>query len=69
MLQELAASPEQFPKAIVAAGLGDRARALDYLEAAFARGETDVVYLPAHPCFDALRGEPRFRALLHRLGF
>ncbi len=68
MLQELGASPEQFPRAVVAAGLGDRALALDYLERAFARQETDIVFLAAHPCLDSLRGEPRFRALLGRLG-
>jgi hypothetical protein len=53
--------------AMVQVGLGDRAGALQSLEAGFAKHETDVNYIHAEPIFDPLRGETRFRALERRL--
>ncbi|HTT69519.1 MAG TPA: protein kinase [Gemmatimonadales bacterium] len=44
--------------------LGDQAAALDRLEEAAARRAADVVWLKVHPIYDAVRGHPRFRALL-----
>lgn len=48
--------------------LGERGQALTWLEQVYdARGGM-VVYLKVHPHFDSLRGEPRFRRLLHKVG-
>ena len=48
-------------------GLGDRRRALDWLERAVGT-EMYPVYLGIDPTFRSLRAEPRFRALLRKLG-
>ncbi len=49
-------------------GLGDRARALEWLERAADQHCVEVVWLGVHPMFDELLGEPRFRVLLERAG-
>jgi tetratricopeptide (TPR) repeat protein len=54
--------------AFVRAGLGDSAGALDDLEAAFARRETDLNYLAVEPVLAPLHAEPRFQALRKRMG-
>jgi eukaryotic-like serine/threonine-protein kinase len=48
--------------------LGERGQAITWLERSHAEGRGLVVYLKVHPHFDALRGEPRFRALLTKAG-
>ena len=50
-------------------GLGDRARALDYLEQAFAGSSELLVWLKIDRIYDPLRSEPRFIALMKRLNF
>ena len=54
--------------AILHLGLGDRAAALTYLEAATDARELPVTALRVHPLYDPLRGEPRFERLLERIG-
>jgi serine/threonine-protein kinase len=54
--------------ATVHIGLGEFDRALDYLEAACERREAALPSLKVHPQFDPLRDEPRFQALLQRIG-
>jgi serine/threonine-protein kinase len=49
-------------------GLGDKAGALTSLENSYAHHETDVNYIGVEPIFDSLRAEPRFQALLKKLG-
>ena len=49
-------------------GLGDHVPALLRLEEAAARRTADVVWLKVHPIYDAVRGHPRFRALLKGIG-
>jgi len=51
----------------VYAGLGERARALDWLERSVGR-EMYAVYLDIDPTFRSLHAEPRFQALLKKLG-
>ena len=58
-------------KAFFAAGLwlqlGDKAKALELLEQAFTEREMLLALLHRNPEFDALREEPRFKALLARV--
>ena len=58
-----------FNQALVALGLGDRARALDSLERAYAEDSQWLGWLKLDKTFDPLRSEPRFAALLKKLGF
>ena len=55
--------------ALVSLGLGDRAHALDSLEKAYASDSEWLGYLNLDKIFDSLRSEPRFQALLKKLGF
>ena len=50
-------------------GLGDRARALDYLEQAYASDSQWLGWLRLDRTFDPLRSEPRFVALMRKLDF
>ncbi len=58
-----------FNLAIVHLGLGDRARALDDLERAYDADSQWMIYLRGDRIFDPLRSEPRFAALMRKLGF
>ncbi len=58
-----------FNLAIVYLGLGDRARALDYLEKADAADSQWLIYLKGDRIFNPLRSEPRFAALMRKRGF
>jgi TolB-like protein/Tfp pilus assembly protein PilF len=67
--RSLHGTPTAFNLALVYLGLGDRARALDYLEKAYATDSQWLGWLGLDKAFDPLRAEPRFRALLKKLGF
>lgn len=58
-----------FNLALVSLGLGDRARALDYLEQAYAADSQWLGWLKNDRTFDPLRSEPRFVALMKKLRF
>jgi TolB-like protein/Tfp pilus assembly protein PilF len=58
-----------FNLAIVHLGLGDGARALDDLEKAYEADSQWLIYLHGDHIFDPLRSEPRFQALMKKLGF
>ena len=59
-------SPQKF--ALIYLGLGDKERALDFLEKSFAdRGSLDL-FLLTTKWFDPLRTEPRFQAILRGVG-
>jgi len=62
-------SPAPFDLAIVQLGLGDHGRALDLLEKALETDSQWIGWLGQDRVFDPLRSEPRFAALLRRLGF
>ncbi len=47
---------------------GEIAQALDYLETALAERSSWLVFLAVDPIFDGLRREPRFQALVQRVG-
>ena len=46
---------------------GDREGALQWLERAYAEGDNNVPYI-GQPVFDPLRSDPRYQALVRRLG-
>ena len=50
-------------------GLGEKDRALTYLEQAYEEQDPALFYLKASPLLDSLRSEPRFQALLRRVNF
>jgi adenylate cyclase len=50
-------------------GLGNTAQALEWLEKAYEQHDGLLIFLNVDPIFDPLRSEPRFMALLQRLGF
>ena len=52
----------------VHAGLGETIQAFEWLEKAADAHAADLAWLPVRPVFDSLRSEPRFHALLERLG-
>jgi eukaryotic-like serine/threonine-protein kinase len=58
-----------FNLALVYLGLGDYARAVDYLEQAYAASSQSLVWLNRDPIYDPLRSDPRFIALMKRLNF
>ncbi len=67
--KSLRGSATAFDLAIVSLGLGETARALDYLERAYASDSQWLVWLKHDRTFDPLRSEPRFVALLRKLHF
>jgi tetratricopeptide (TPR) repeat protein len=58
-----------FNLAMVYLGLGDRQRAIDCMERAYAADSQMMPWLGKDRLFDPLRSEPRFKALLKKLGF
>jgi serine/threonine-protein kinase len=53
--------------ALIHQGLGERERALDWMERSCARRELPVAACKVHPAYDDLRGEPRFQAILRTM--
>lgn len=54
--------------ALVFLGLGETSMALDWLERALDEHDPGLVYVAVKPQYQALRGEPRFAAILRRVG-
>jgi serine/threonine-protein kinase len=54
--------------AIVHLGLGDYNRALECLETGCGRRDLPVTSISAHPVYDPLRNDPRFRNMLRAIG-
>ena len=55
--------------ASIYARLGESGSALEWLERAYDEHDSTLVWLKVHPRFDALRSEPRFVALMRKMGF
>jgi hypothetical protein len=53
--------------ALVHAGVGGNAQAIDWLERAYQEHDFSLVFLEVAPWFENLRGEPRFQQLLRRM--
>ncbi len=49
-------------------GLGDNEQAFAWLEQAYEEKSNILQFLKVHPFFDPLRNDPRFTALIHRVG-
>jgi tetratricopeptide (TPR) repeat protein len=54
--------------ALIYIGLGDRDKAFQFLNKAYDERSEYLLYLPTEPLADPLRNDPRFPALLGRLG-
>jgi DNA-binding SARP family transcriptional activator/TolB-like protein len=69
-LVDLATREYVLPLGVAAAytGIGDRDTALDWLERMVEDGSTQRVWLLTYSAFDELKGEPRFEAIVSRLG-
>ena len=62
-------SVTSFNLALVSLGLGDHARAVSYLEQAYASDSQWLGWLKCDRVFDPLRSDPRFAALMRKLHF
>jgi serine/threonine protein kinase/tetratricopeptide (TPR) repeat protein len=61
--------PEQNTWAALALSVtGDSSKALDYLEKALSNQEIEVILCLRYPSFDPIRSDPRYKALVGRLG-
>jgi DNA-binding winged helix-turn-helix (wHTH) protein/Flp pilus assembly protein TadD len=58
-----------YAMALVHAGLGEREKALEWLERAVEVRDVHMCFPPIDPKWDAFRSDPRFQALLKRCGF
>jgi tetratricopeptide (TPR) repeat protein len=59
-------SPAWF--AMVYAGLGDKDRAFGYLDSAYRDRSRELMFLNVAPRWDGLRSDPRFQAVLRKVG-
>ena len=62
------ASASEVGLAMLYTKLGEHDRAMEYLERAYAKRSGDLLYASVEPHFDPLRSDPRFQALLRRIG-
>ena len=60
--------PSPFRVAYVHIGLGETDRAFEWLEKAIEARDWQMGMLKVEPAFDGLRSDPRFAALLERVG-
>jgi TolB-like protein/DNA-binding winged helix-turn-helix (wHTH) protein/Tfp pilus assembly protein PilF len=54
--------------AVIYAGLGDKDKALEWLERAYEERASFLIFLKVDPRLDSLRPDPRFQDLLRRMG-
>jgi DNA-binding winged helix-turn-helix (wHTH) protein/tetratricopeptide (TPR) repeat protein/TolB-like protein len=57
-----------FPRAVIYTGMGEKERAFEWLERAYAGRNWQLRFLKVSPLFDPLRSDPRFTDLLKRMG-
>jgi len=58
-----------FHVAAIYIGLGEKDRSFEWLEKAYEEGSPWISYLKVEPMLDSLRDDPRFNALLKKVGF
>jgi tetratricopeptide (TPR) repeat protein len=70
LIEELKTRPYVSPVdiAMIYGGLGERNRAFDWLERAFAGRAYGLVFLATDPRFDPLRSDPRYTVLVRKVG-
>jgi TolB-like protein/DNA-binding winged helix-turn-helix (wHTH) protein len=69
MIEEAKAGARRpYDVAHVATMKGDRSLALDWLEKSYQHHDYWMLYVNVDPEYDALRSDPRFQAIIHRLG-
>ena len=59
---------DTYPFAYIYVGLGDKDKAFEYLNKCFEVGDMYIFYLPIDPIFKELHDDPRFEALLKKMG-
>ena len=57
-----------FDKALVYLGLGKNSQAIDWLEKACDERTAEIIHVKCEPIYDNVRDEPRFKALIRRIG-
>jgi hypothetical protein len=57
-----------FPLAAAYAVLGNDAKAFEYLDRAYAKRDSDILFINVEPSFDRLRADPRFIAMVQKIG-
>jgi TolB-like protein/DNA-binding winged helix-turn-helix (wHTH) protein/tetratricopeptide (TPR) repeat protein len=60
--------PSAYDVAVIYAGLGDKDRALEWLNKSYDEHSRPMVYLGVTPLLDSLRSDPRFSALINNVG-
>lgn len=55
--------------AMIYAAMGDKTRAIEYLERAFTGKDVRLAFLKIDPKWNALRAEPGFKDLMARMNF
>jgi TolB-like protein/DNA-binding winged helix-turn-helix (wHTH) protein len=68
MEESKAGARRPYDVAHVALMKGDRALALDWLEKAYQHHDYWMLFINVDPEYDAIRPDPRFQAIIHRLG-
>ena len=63
-----AGSRRPYEVAYFAIMTGDRALALDWLEKAYQHHDYWMLFINVDPGYDSIRSDPRFQAIIHRLG-
>ncbi len=54
--------------ATIYARLGEKEKALQYIERALREHESDLIFINGEPYLDSLKGEPRFQAVVRQVG-
>ena len=62
------ADTSAFPIAVAYADVGERDRAMAYLEKAYENREGSMLFLNVWPSFELMHSDPRFQELVRRVG-
>jgi serine/threonine-protein kinase len=53
---------------MIYARLGEKEKALQYIERALREHQSDLIFINVEPYFESLKGEPRFQAVVRQVG-